>query len=273
MENHEGLPPAKNFRVTGRDIELLKLLHEYGCVDSQRIKAKLWNGNLKSRAHFRRLSILKKLRLIDNVVGDQGVGLGYRITAQGVKVLETKGEAVLRLYPRRRYKTQFEHDQLLIDIRRILEKSSVIKDFKTDQQVRAEIFKGHIGPTDWKNAPTIPDGTFIYEVPGQKLKVALELELSLKSQARYFKIFRSHLLNRDWQMTFYIVRDPQMSEKLMETLAFVKREDATISQASRINGLYICALDEFQKLELDTPFTNGKQVIRISELEKLALCK
>ncbi|MGE0632169.1 MAG: hypothetical protein AB7O96_07155, partial [Pseudobdellovibrionaceae bacterium] len=191
---------AKAHRIVGRDVLLLRLLSEYGCVDAQRIKAKLWNGNPISRAHYRRLGILKKMGLIENVLGDQGVGLGYRISRLGQKVLAESGNEIETAVNRRTYKTQFEHDQLLIDIRRILEKSPVIREFKTEAEVKNELLGGSKGPVDWKTAPTIPDGTFVYEVPGQRLRVALELEITQKSRARYFKILRSHLLNKTWNM-------------------------------------------------------------------------
>jgi cell fate (sporulation/competence/biofilm development) regulator YmcA (YheA/YmcA/DUF963 family) len=269
----ENTKKAKAYRVTARDIQLLRLLSEYGCVDAQRIKAKLWNGNPTSRAHFRRLGILKKLSLIENVLGDQGVGLGYRISKHGQKLLLDRGQSIDGAVARRSYKTQFEHDQLLIDIRRILESSPVVKDFQTEAAVKNELLGGHTGPIDWKTAPTIPDGTFIYEVPGQRLRVALELEITQKSRARYFKIFRSHLLNKNWNMAFYILRDQAMLENVLAILEEVKVEDVTVRVAKKVNGIYLCALDLFLKDELKAQFTDGKKVISLEELAQLSKSK
>lgn len=266
----ENMERVKTYRVTDRDVQLLRLLSEYGCVDAQRIKAKLWNGNPTSRAHFRRLGILKKLSLIENVLGDQGVGLGYRISKHGQKLLLNRGQSIDGAVARRSYKTQFEHDQLLIDIRRILESSPVVKDFQTEAAVKNELLGGQKGPIDWKTAPTIPDGTFIYEVPGQRLRVALELEITQKSRARYFKIFRNHLLNKNWNMAFYILRDQAMLENVLAILEEVKVEDVTVRVAKKVNGIYLCALDLFLKDELKAQFTDGKKEISLDELAQLS---
>lgn len=257
---------AKAHRIVGRDVLLLRLLSEYGCVDAQRIKAKLWNGNPISRAHYRRLGILKKMGLIENVLGDQGVGLGYRISRLGQKVLAESGNEIETAVNRRTYKTQFEHDQLLIDIRRILEKSPVVHEFKTEAEVKNELLGGSKGPVDWKTAPTIPDGTFVYEVPGQRLRVALELEITQKSRARYFKILRSHLLNKTWNMAFYILRDQALLDHVLPLVDEVKREDASVRVARRVNGVYLCSLENFLKDGLKTRFTDGKKAISLDEL-------
>lgn len=262
--------PAKSHRIVGRDVLLLRLLSEYGCVDAQRIKAKLWNGNPISKAHYRRLGILKKMGLIENVLGDQGVGLGYRISRLGLKVLTESGNEIETAVNRRSYKTQFEHDQLLIDIRRILETSPVVCEFRTEAEVKTELIGGRKGPIDWKTAPTIPDGTFIYEVPDQRLRVALELELTQKSRARYFKILRSHLLNKTWNMAFYVLRDQELLTHVLALVEEVKREDASVRVAKRVNGVYCCALEEFLKDGLSAQFTEGKKKISLDELAKNA---
>ena len=260
----------KRYRITDRDILLLRLLAEYGCVDAQRIKAKLWNGNPTSRAHFRRISILKKLCLVENVLGDQGVGLGYRISKDGRKLLAERGQEVEGAVVRRSYKTQFEHDQLLIDIRRILESSPVVNEFKTEAEVKNELLGGQKGIIDWKTAPTIPDGTFVYEIPGQRFRIAIELEITQKSRARYFKILRSHLLNKTWNITFYILRDEVLLQKLQTLLAEVKAEDISVRVARKNNGIYLCSLESFLRDQLKAQFINGKKTISLEELAQKA---
>jgi hypothetical protein len=274
MESRETGAPVgsqsktKGRRLTGRDIALLRLLAEYGCVDAQRIKAKLWNGNPNSRVHFRRIGILRKMNLIEIVLGDQGAALGYRISKPGLNILSQKGQLITVPVVRKTYKTQFEHDQILIDVRRILEGSPVVKEFKTEAEVKNELLSGRRTPVDWKNAPTIPDATFMYEVPDQKVRVAVELELTQKSRARYFKIFRSHLLNKTWGITFYIVRDEPLFAKVREILSDVKSHDVQLRVARKINGVYLCRLDKFLADELNATFSNGKEEISLDQLAK-----
>ena len=240
----------KAYRIVPRDLVLLKLLSEHGCVDPQRIKAKFWNGNPVSKAHYRRLGILKRMGLIESVLGDQGVGLGYRISQKGQKTLIESGNLPKHIPIYRGYRTQFEHDQLMFDIRQTLEESPIVREFKTEGDVRDELLGGKLGPIDWRNAPTIPDGTFVYEVPGQRLRIALEIEVTMKSRARYFKILRNHLLNKTWDMTFYIMRDQSMLYRLLSLIEEVQIQDATVRVAKKVNGIYLCSLEEIQSQKL-----------------------
>lgn len=260
----------KAHRLVKRDLVLLKLLSEYGCVDAQRIKAKLWNGNPVSRAHYRRLSILKKMGMVENVLGDQGVSLGYRISRLGLRVLNETGTTSETTVLQRNYKTQFEHDQLLIDIREILSQSPVVHEFKTEAEIKNEILGGKKGPVDWRTAPTIPDGAFVYEVPGQRLRVALELELTQKSRARYFKILRNHLLSQRWDMTFYVLRNQALLDHILPLVAEVKAEDAAVRVARRVNGIYLCLLENVLGEGLKARFSNGKKEISLFDLAQNA---
>ena len=257
---------VRRTRVTDRDIALMRLLVEYGCVDAQRIKVKLWNSNPNSRAHFRRIGILRSMNLIDIVLGDQGVGMGYRITKKGRALLVEKGEAVITAVNRKSYKTEFEHDQTLIEVRAVLEQSPLVKDFKTEAEVKHEILAGRKGPVDWRDSLSVPDATFVYEVPGQRVRVAVELELTQKSRARYFRILRGHLVNKTWGMVFYVVKNESLLNKIQSLLAEIKSHDARVLVAKKINGVYLCTLDEFRKERLKANFTNGKETISLAEL-------
>lgn len=262
--------PKKAHRIVKRDLVLLKILSEHGCVDPQRIKAKLWNGNPASKAHYRRLGILKRMGLVELILGDQGFGLGYRISQKGQKILTDSGNLPEHIPITRGYRTQFEHDQIMFDIRDTLESSPVVREFKTEGDVRLELLGGKQGPVDWRNAPTIPDGTFVYEVPDQRLRIALEVEITMKSRARYFKILRNHLLNKTWDMTFYIMRDQSMLYRLLALIEEVQAHDAAVRVSRKVNGIYLCTLEEIQNQKLKARFTNGKRTISLDELAQKA---
>lgn len=267
---HAETKPKKAHRIVPRDLALLKLLSESGCLDPERIKAKLWNGNPMSKAHYRRLGILKRMGLIESVIGDQGFGLGYRISPKGQKALTEHGTISEHIPINRGYRTPYEHDLLMYDIRDILEASPIVQEFKTEGDVRNELLAGKKGPIDWRNTPTIPDGTFVYEVPGQRLRIALEIEVTMKSRARYFKILRNHLLNKTWDMAFYIMRDQSMLSRLMKLADEVQAQDAAIRVAKKVNGIYFCLLEEIQSQKLKAKFTNGKRTISLDELAQHA---
>ena len=255
-------------RLTDRDRRLLGFLAEYGCVSAERIKAQFWNTKPNLRSHYRRLGVLRRLALIENVIGDRSMTIGYRITKRGQQLLNEIGEPDDRAVNRRSYKTQFEHDQLLIDVRRILERSPIVKEFKTESEVRSELIKGKARNSNWENMPAIPDGTFVFEVPGQKMRVAIELELSPKWKRRYGKIFRDHILSKDWSLVFYIVKDEQLLRFLRDTLAETKANDAYVRVSKAINGIYFCLLDDFLSAQLGVSFSNGKQELSLERIAK-----
>lgn len=263
--------PLKRHRrskLTERDQKILSLLGEYGCVSAERIKSHCWQSSKTSRAHYRRLAVLRRMGLVENVMGDRSMTIGYRLTLRGKRIVAGMGSTRSPAVNRRSYKTQFEHDQILIDIRGILEKSPLVKGFRSEAEIRHSLLAGHRNLLHWENAATIPDGAFVFAVPGHEQKAALELELTPKKKQRYARIFRNHLLAKDWNLVFYIVKNEPFRKQLMQLLSDVKANDIEVQVAKRINGIYFCTLEEFLKRKLRVPFTNGKEEISFAEVAK-----
>lgn len=260
----EGAGPSP--ALTLRDQRILLLLGEHGCVTAERIKGHFWNNNPKSRLHFRRIGILKRRNLIENVEGDGGITIGYRLTKKGRALVSEKFKDWRDPPTRRGYKTQFEHDQLLIDIRGIFAESPIVKDFKTESDVRREMMTAAVQRQHWEKRPLVPDATFLMEVPGKKMRVAIELELTGKTRPRYTRIFRNHLLTKNWQLVIYVVKDELLRKRLMDHLSEVKRTDIHVRIEKSVNGIYFCGLDEFLKARLDAPFSNGKKEISLNQI-------
>jgi DNA-binding PadR family transcriptional regulator len=257
----------QRLRITIRDRKILTLLGEYGCVTGERIKNYFWSSTPMSSTHYRRLGILKRHELIENVTGDGAMTIGYRLTKKGKEHLAKISVATTSV-SRRGYKTPFEHDQLLIDVRRIFEASPIVKEFRTESEVRRELFNGHRKILNFENEPIVPDATFVFEVPGQKMKVAIELELTPKTKRRYTKIFRSHLLSKDWNLVIYIVKNDKFRQQLMKTQADIRVNDLHIRIAKHLNGIYFCSLEEFLSKRLSVPMTNGKKEISLEQIAK-----
>ncbi len=255
-------------RLTGRDQDILRLLAEHGCVSADRIKVQFWNSNPLARAHYRRLAILKRAGLVENVFGDRAITIGYRLTKRGREVLQLLFPEQSVSFVRRAYKTSFEHDQLLIDVQRIFQASPVVKEFETESELRRRIEPVKSGDSLWKESRAIPDALFTFETPNQRIKVAVELELTLKSARRYARIFRHHLLSKEWNLVFYIIKDRRLLMPLREKLEKAKREDSYVRVSKAINGIYFCELGKFLSNGLETPFSNGKEEISLDKIAK-----
>ena len=116
----------------------------------------------------------------------------------------------------------------------------------------------------------IPDGLFTLWVQGKPQKVALELELSLKSKRRYELIFSKHLLSRNWSAVFYVVKDEVMREKLMDSVKEIKRKNVLIRSANNLNGIYFSLVDEVLEKERLALFTNERIRFSLKDLERKA---
>lgn len=265
-------PAAKkgnhSIRLTERDRQLLELLALHGCVSVSRIKSELWNEKDNLRAHYRRLGMLCRAGLIEKVGQDGNRSLGYRLTKKGKGTLFISTGNRELMVSRKSYGTQFEHDQLLIDIRRILTGSSIVREYKTELEVKHEIVGRNAKHLDWRQIPTIPDATFQVTLPGRSTRVALELELNGKSKARYRRIFKNHLLNSRWSVVFYIVKSDKLMGHLRDQLLQTKQKDVQVIVAKKVNGVYFCSLEKFLALGLFAPFSNGKEELSLGELAK-----
>jgi len=253
-------------KITSRDRMILSLLGEYGCISAGRLKSHFWKTNAKSDTHYRRIGVLKKHRFIENVRGDGGITIGYRLTKKGKRFLLLGSSIESKSVLRKSYRTDFEHDQLLIDLRSMFRESPLVGDFKTEAEVRAELFSNKTKLIHWESAPTIPDATFVFKAPGHQMRVALELELTAKVKRRYARIFRSHLLSKNWKMIIYIVKDVNFQKRLMKILNDIKERDVQVRLAGEINGIYFCSLGEFLHNRLDAKLTNGKREISLQQI-------
>lgn len=245
---------------------ILSLLGEYGCISAGRLKSHFWKTNAKSHTHYRRIGVLKKHRFIENVRGDGGITIGYRLTKKGKRYLLIGASIDPQSVLRKSYRTDFEHDQLLIDLRNVFRESPLVDNFKTEAEVRTEILSAKTNLIHWESTPTIPDATFVFKAPGYQMCVAVELELTAKVKRRYARIFRNHLLSKNWQMVVYIVKDTNFQAKLMKILSDVKERDVQVRLASEINGIYFCSLSEFLEKQLDAKLTNGKREVSLSQI-------
>lgn len=273
MSNEEEVRPStdetarhRRARLTERDFRILLFLGEHGCVSGTRVKSYFWSSSEKSWAHTRRLRALAEQGLIEKVTGDRSMHLGYGLTKKGRLAVRERYPGSVVSVLRRSYQTQFEHDQKLIDVRKILEQSPLVKKFVAENELRAGAGSETKGFLNWQNKLLVPDGIFTFQTPKQSLRVALEIEMTQKSKRRYRRIFRSHLLSKEWNLAIYVVKTKSLQKSLMETLEAVKGNDLEVRLAKIVNGIYFCSLEEFLSKGLETPMRNGKKEFSFAEV-------
>lgn len=256
-------------RVTGRDKMILNLLADFGCASPRKIQTQLFKENDKTKNHFRRFRILRQLKLIDHVWRDDGAMLGYKLTAKGKKFLAL-GEDHDGGIASKSYRTDYYHDQTLIDVKGIFANCSAISDYKSEGKIRKEINQKLSSLLHWEKRGNIPDGYFHLKLPDRNLRVAIELELSDKSQKRYERIFRNHLLSKSWDLVIYLVRDETLKNYLLGLLQKSKDRDIQVRVSNMLNGIYFCELNDFLKNGLDVKLTNGRRELSFKELAQIS---
>lgn len=252
--------------ITSRDRMILTMMARHGCVSAKHIKKNFWEANDQTDNHYRRIGFLKKLKLIENVLGDGGHRIGYRLTRKGKKFMTlSKSDYAAKLI-RRAYRTPLDHDYKLIDIKQILERSPIIKNFKTEGEIRHEILKAHSKLLHWESSPLLPDASFEIHTPDRTMRVAVELEMTSKTKRRYTRIFRKHLLSKHWDFVIYIAKDDKLMNRLIRCYKEIRGKDIELKIAKSVNGFYLCTLDEFIKNQLGTQLVGEQETISLTEI-------
>ena len=218
----------------------------------------------------RTLGRLKTYGLIEGMSGDSNCHLGYRLTKKGLAFAEANlsvPQELLRSRPS--FRSQYDHDRVVAEARRILCNSSAIGDFKTEVELRSALGRETFRPSseqerEWK----VPDGLFTLVTKKGPMRVALEVELSQKSKARYQKIMKSVLVSRQFEIVFFLCRDSKLADLISKEVSTSRRTNSTVQASSRSNGIYFCTLDMLRKNGNDALWCGEKSRFSITEVER-----
>jgi hypothetical protein len=123
------------------------------------------------------------------------LGVIYRLTKDGLKRLQDfKMTMEIILIPATLNLSNLYHDLLLTDVLRVLKRTW-------------KVTKVPLGTQD-----RIPDAVLIHPVTGNKM--ALELELTAKSEMRYREIILSYRTSFEFEKVLYVVKDKSIQRKL-----------------------------------------------------------
>jgi hypothetical protein len=114
----------------------------------------------------------------------------------------------------------------------------------------------------------VPDGLFHLTAKKAKYVVAVEVELSTKSENRYRKLFRELLLQPDFNVVLYLVKGEEMKKYLRRLFAEVLTDDLVVQTASRRNAIYFAKLPEFLEKGLGATFQGEGSTFSFESLVK-----
>lgn len=169
--------------ITQRDRELLRMLSSYGMLSTRLVRELVFNS-IATTTVLRRLRLLEDSFYVKRILGLESHDVLWSLTEKGAT------EVGLELFKRNWSKNMLEHDYKLLNLRLILERHGLAHSWKPEHEIRAMIFKAN-GFMAAKEK-VIPDGLMGIETNGQKVSVAVEIELTMKNSVRYDETFRKY---------------------------------------------------------------------------------
>lgn len=197
-------------RLTIRDIEMMKDIYDSQFLSFYQIHEKHYLKNKKPTV-YNRLSKLIRGNLLEalNVNlfayhrNNELVGVIYRLTKEGAKRLQNfVMTEEISLNPVALNFSCLYHDLLLTDSLRILNRR--LPEYK---MMNSKVCYGSL-----EQKERVPDAILID--PRTKIKMALELELTAKSEMRYRDIILSYRTSLEFEKVLYVVKDKSIQKKL-----------------------------------------------------------
>ncbi len=267
-KGNEPATKRKRLLLTPRDLNILRLAADHGIVTSDEI-LKLFSTSKCANAHLRRIRKLCSAGYLAPMVGDGMVRLGYRLERKGREYLGLNGQEPRKTRPlQRRYRGTFDHDRMLHHIESILYKSPLVSGYVTDAELRSEMAKQYGANEARKKFMFVPDGLFSLKTVQGTFKVALELELSVKSKERYRKKLTHLLTTHQISAVLFLVRDKTIEHCIKANLQYIKDNDWAVKGSSRINALYFADARKFLESGHDAPFFGDDGNFSLRSLEE-----
>lgn len=260
----------KGFKLTITDFQVIEKIASLGLQSYQQLR----DGILKDRhrvAVWARMKRLSREDLVRECRGDNGQILAWAITTKGASMVyedQDQARQIARRAPV--YRSTFNHDRVLIDVREILSKSPVITHWESEAALRADVMrKFYFLSPEARSERTafIPDAILSLNNRGQCKKAALEVELSQKSRSRIFKKLEAQILSPDYNFVFYVVQGESLMKKLIEIYKAVRADSIRVKIANKQNGIYFVSLADIQNLKLKAKFKGVESGFSFEDLQ------
>ena len=201
-------------KPTERDLLLLEQLESYGVLSTQQIRELIFKG-INTRTVLRRLRLLKQRGLIFSSEGLPNGGLAWILSKKSASLFKQDIETKII------NKNTLQHDVAVSSIRIQLERLKIAESWTAEHILKKEVIRSiHEERRNSlcyaEESPLVPDGLFITKYEGEMKAIALELELNLKSKARYKKIFSQYRKKEKICFVWYVVLNRSVGEVLSE---------------------------------------------------------
>lgn len=244
---------VKGLMLTERDTALLNDCYQMGALTFRQVQKRHFPANAANTAYnriqaLRHAGYLSSLRV--GILLHQGerqeVGVVYRPTSKGINHLSAlfPGDT-FREKPLQLNTASLHHDLLLVEVIHAFKER-----FPTYKIVRPPMYCGH--PLTTKRTPD----AMILDQIGPPF-VAIELELTAKSLARYRQIVLHYRLSREFKTVIYVVANEAVADKIRSQITTIKALPGLPRPST--DRFYFVTLSELLKSPRTVSISNGAQ--------------
>lgn len=246
----------RNIRLTDRDIALVRDCYRYTLLSFEQLARRHFPGRSVSTISNRlgqlcRAGLLDKTRVnLSLFSGRKEVGVIYQVTRAALRILPLRyPEEPFRDCPVTFNPTTLVHDLTLNDVMAALETR-----YPTGRWVHGRLFDGAI-----RKGGRVPDAVFLS--PRGSPEIAVELELTAKSERRYREIVLQYQLSPDVSKVLYVVGSRSIADKIKYQITH--RKEIPGLPAPATGKFHFAVLGELVGQPVTALMTNGQEALSL----------
>lgn len=196
----------------------------------------------------------------------------YQLTRDGLRLLndfgiQTRGyRGVEGLY-----RSAKEHDGIMRKLRDIFLQSPIVSNYLTEAKVKSTLAKKHGGQKSREEFYKVPDAIFTLRQSHKALRIAVELEIALKSKKRYLMMMQQLCLSNDFDNVFLIAQSENVLNQLRSHLRDVRENNLRVRHHDHEHGFYFVLLSKFLEDGLEARFEGDDGAFTLRSLEPKSL--
>jgi hypothetical protein len=231
--------------ITSRDIQFFEYLHACKVATIKHINRDIFQtSRVTCYQRIRKYQKKKFIRVVA-VFQNNATSLAYEVTQKGEKIIKANLRDIMR--GNRFRSNSIEHDLFLVDIKNIFSTKKMLKAYYTENQIQTYLdFRSEEKLQPFQEMQV--DACLVLQKDDlSPIRVALELELSIKAIDRYRQKIRE-IYHLNVFGIFYICKDISLISKLQKIDEEVRGE--------RRSKIYFCTLDEILKSQETAIFSS-----------------
>ncbi len=185
-----------SIKITERDLHILRVINRFGFVDARFVSLYF---NWHKKLAYRRLNKLLKNNFLEYEWIFQGLPGVYRVTRGGAELSQDHLQPIRKINL-----ATYEHQIQVMNL------SLQLLNEYGGEFVSERDLRHHLGINMNNSKVHVPDGALIL---GDE-RIAIEVELSVKSQRRLEKIFRQYRKDFSYQAVWYFCGSQEVKNKL-----------------------------------------------------------